>query len=890
MPALPIGDRRLGAILLQLGFISDVDMQKAIERHSEIGGRLSDILIESGTVTERKIAQAIEDELSYPLVNLLALEQKPMPEVTALIEGEKATELQAFPFKLEGDKLSVAFVDPLNTMAVEGIEDATGFVVVPYQALRDQMRWAIATYYPELGLEIPDLNKIANPEMERLGRRLVSQGFVTETQLEDALAQQEPGGEPIGKILMGLGHLKENDLFRTLAEQNNAGFVEETANFEIPDEVSSLLLRADAVKLQAVPIKFDGHEIMIATTDLKRQAEIQNLFTKSVKFVMIAPSELEALVERVYAQKGRLGEALVTSGKVNREQLAEALKVQRKSGRSKPLGEVLVEMGFVTNDEVDKALDKQRKGGGRLEDTLVQSGKLSPEMLSKSLAVQLGYDFIDPTAKPADPSALPMIPEAQARRYTLFPYKLEGNVLIVLMKDPRNVFALDDLRLMTGREIRPAVATEKDIQKLIDRHYAGGTDVDALNKELSALGRNDKEDTITDSSLDDNAIVRTVDNIIREAVLAEASDIHIEPTETNVTVRIRVDGSLRKYMELPKAAANSLAARIKIMAQLDIAERRVPQDGRIQFRSRNMATDLRTSTLPVRFGEKIVMRILQKAANIPEIEQLGFSDYNLALYADLIEKPYGIFLVTGPTGSGKSYSTFATLKRIARPDVNVSTIEDPIEYEIPGINQSQVNNAAGMTFARALRSFLRQDPDIIMVGEIRDTETAKIAVEAALTGHLVIGTLHTNDAAGAVVRLEEMGVELFNISAALVGVMAQRLVKKICKDCKTEMAADPDTLRRLGVGDDEIKGAKLYKGAGCDKCGNTGYKGRMAIHELMIVNEDVRNAIIAGKTSTEIKEVARTKGGMRTLLMDGIEKAMQGLTSLEQIAGSVSSE
>ena len=364
------------------------------------------------------------------------------------------------------------------------------------------------------------------------------------------------------------------------------------------------------------------------------------------------------------------------------------------------------------------------------------------------------------------------------------------------LKDPRNVFALDDLRLMTGREIVPAVAPEKDILKLIERFYASSvTDVDALNKELLALGGgSSKEDANNDPNLDDNAVVRTVDTIIREAIVAEASDIHIEPTQDKISVRIRVDGSLREYMVLPKAAGQSVAARIKIMAQLDIAERRVPQDGRIRFRSKNIQVDLRTSTLPVVYGEKVVMRILQKASNIPEIEDLGFSEWNFQRFQDTILKPYGIFLITGPTGSGKSFTTFSALKRMATPDVNVTTIEDPVEYEIPGINQSQVNNAAGMNFARALRAFLRQDPDIIMVGEIRDHETAKIAVEAALTGHLVIGTLHTNDAAGAVTRLEEMGVESFNISAALVGVLAQRLVRRICTKCKVEAAADPEVL------------------------------------------------------------------------------------------------
>ncbi|MFN3266391.1 MAG: ATPase, T2SS/T4P/T4SS family [Deinococcales bacterium] len=886
MPVLSIGDRRLGAILLQLGYVSDADLQRALERHGETGGRLADILIDSGIVNERRIARAIEDELGYPLVNLTLVE--PEPEATALIDGMKAQELDAFPFKIDNDKLRVAFVDPLNTMCIEAIEDATGFIVEPHQALRDHLKWAIASYYPELGLEVPDLGKLSSPEEERLGNRLIKKQLITDEQLEQALSLQEPGGEPIGKILVRLGFLSEVELFRVLAEQANVPFLEDSASMQISEDVSSLLLRSDAVRYQAIPIADDGTTITVACSEPKRQPEIQALFKKQVRIVVIAPTQVEMLIERTYTNKGRLGEDLVQQGKVNREQLTEALRVQRKQGKTKPLGEVLVELGYVSSDEVDRALAKQKTGGGRLEDTLVQSGKLSPEMLARSLAVQLGYEFVNPSQDSPDPGVITLIPENQARRYTLFPYKIQGNALQVLMKDPRNVFAIDDLKLMTGREIIPVVAVESDIQKLIDRAYgASGINADELNKELAALGSGGKAEEV-DTSLDDNAVVRTVDHIIREAILAEASDIHIEPTPEFVRVRFRIDGSLKEITTLPKASSNSIAARIKIMGGLDIAERRIPQDGRVSFRAKGMSCDLRLSTLPVKYGEKIVMRILQKSTNIPEIEDLGFSDYNLQRYKDLIQEPYGIFLITGPTGSGKSYTTFSTLKRIATPDINVTTIEDPIEYEIPGLNQSQVNNAAGMTFARALRSFLRQDPDIIMVGEIRDTETAKIAVEAALTGHLVVGTLHTNDAAGAITRLEEMGVELFNISASLVGVLAQRLVRKVCSNCKQELPADPDVLRRLGVTEERLVGRTIVKGVGCSKCNDSGYKGRMAIHELLIVDDHVRKAIIEHKTSTEIRQIAREKSGLVTLMEDGLEKALSGKTTLEEIASMIS--
>ena len=484
-----------------------------------------------------------------------------------------------------------------------------------------------------------------------------------------------------------------------------------------------------------------------------------------------------------------------------------------------------------------------------------------------------------------------MIPEATARRYTVVPMRLQGESLVIAMKDPRNVFALDDLKLITGREVLPAVMAEKDITRLIERYF-GDKDMVKLNEELAKNSRQrekDQESTVDLSSLDDNAVVRVVDGIIREAALQEASDIHIEPTENGVRIRYRIDGSLREHMELPRGAIQSVLARIKIMGNLDIAERRVPQDGRIRFKKGSIDLDLRLSTLPTVYGEKAVMRLLQKASNIPEVEQLGFSDYNFGRFLDIVEKPNGIFLVTGPTGSGKSFTSFSTLKRIARPDKNTTTIEDPIEYEIPGIIQSQVNTTAGLTFAKALRAFLRQDPDIIFVGEIRDTETAKIATEAALTGHLVLATLHTNDAPGAITRLDEMGVEPFNISASVIGVLAQRLVRKVCTECKRPTNADPEVLRRLGITERDLRGATLQRGAGCPRCGGTGYKGRMGIHELMAVDEPIRRAIGLRKTATEIRDVSMAESGMRTLRQDGIEKALEGVTTLEEVLAVTSS-
>ncbi|WP_407540818.1 ATPase, T2SS/T4P/T4SS family [Deinococcus radiomollis] len=881
--ALSIGDRRLGAILLEQGYVNDIDLQKALNKHAEVGGRLADILIDGGMVGEKRIARAVEEALGIPLVNLTVL--SPDAQALASVKAQVALSALAFPFALEGDTLRVAFVDPLNNLNLETVEDASGLNVELYQALREQVQWAIASNYPELGLNVNMPMEPQDGTVSLLGQRLISRGLISESALLETLEQQKQSGEPLGSLLIGLKLLSEEQLYETLAEQSGTVFVRNPRDYEPAEDVLGMLLRADALRLSAVPIEEKEGSITVVGSDPRRLGDIESLVGKPVHLLLGRPSDVEALIDRCYPQRGRLGEAMVQQGSLSRAQLREALQVQARTGKVKPLGEVIVDLGFAGSEEIDAALQKQTSGGGRLEDTLVQSGKLSPEMLARSLAAQLGYEFLDPVQNPPDPKVALLIPESTARRYVVVPMRLQGNSLVVAMKDPRNVFALDDLRLLTGRDIVPAVMAEKDIVRLIERYF-GSQDMVKLNEELvrDSRGRDKEREAQQDqTNLDDNAVVRVVDSIIREAALQEASDIHIEPGEFSMKVRYRIDGTLREHMELPKGSAQSVLARIKILGQLDIAERRVPQDGRVRFKKGSIDLDLRLSTLPTVYGEKAVMRLLQKASNIPEVEQLGLSEHNFQRFTDLIEKPNGIFLITGPTGSGKSFSSFSILKRIARPEKNTTTIEDPVEYEIPGINQSQVNPVAGMTFARALRAFLRQDPDIIFVGEIRDAETAKIATEAALTGHLVLATLHTNDAPGAVTRLEEMGVEHFNIGAALIGVLGQRLVRKVCPECKTPTNADPDVLRRLGINEKELKGANLVRGAGCPRCGGTGYKGRMGIHELMIIDDHLRRGIGKGEGANELRDIATTQSGMKTLRQDGIEKAMAGVTTLEEV-------
>ena len=864
-------------MLLERSFVTDEGLQRAIGRHAELGGRLADVLVSLGIVSEQRIARAIEEAIGIPLVSL---PRAPIdPEALAKVEAATALELRAFPFHLSNGRLRVAFVDALDALAIEELEDASGCMIEPYQALSSELAWALATYYPELGLTPPA--DVGAQLGQRIGDLALSRELISDVQLASAVEQQQRTGGLLGNILQELGFVNETQLAELLAEQAELPFVASLEGVKVSERLASSLLRVDALQYRAVPYKEEGDTLVVALADPRRQRDISDIIARKVNFVIAPESQIETLTDKLYeADKGRLGETLIASNKLRRDQLREALAEQQKLGRVKPLGEILVDLGYVTREDVQNALSRQRVGGGRLEDTLVQSGKISPEMLARSLAMQLGYEFVE-AGVPVDPFVITLVPEGTIRRYNVMPLRLEGSALVLAMKDPRHVFALDDIRLITGREIKPAVATEETLIRLVNRYYKGSDTVEDLAKAaLAEVGEQD--DYQDDSNLDDTALVKVVNTIIREAVLNDISDIHIEPRPDNVIIRVRKDGTLREYMTMPRGVAGAMAARIKIMGRLNIAERRLPQDGRVRFKDKSLEVDLRLSTLPTVYGEKSVMRILKKASSIPEIEQLGFADYNLERFTDTIQKPYGIFLITGPTGSGKSFSTFSILKRIATPDVNVTTVEDPVEYEIPGINQTQVNVKAGLTFATALRSFLRQDPDIIMIGEIRDTETAKIAIEAALTGHLVIATLHTNDSAGAVTRLEEMGVEPFNISASLLGVLAQRLVRKVCSACRVAYTPDPDVLRRIGVSETQVAGATLYRGVGCEKCNGSGYNGRHAIHELLTVETSVENAIVQGKSSTEIKDIA-VEGGMKTLRDDGIFKAFAGITTLEEV-------
>ena len=548
----------------------------------------------------------------------------------------------------------------------------------------------------------------------------------------------------------------------------------------------------------------------------------------------------------------------------------------------KQLGDILLEGGHVTSQQLAGAVQEQRRLGRSLGRVLVDLGILTEGQLVGALATQIGLKFVDLSDFPVDGSAVSRVPAPVCRRHNALAIGYEEGKLVVAMADPANVFAVDDIRSMTGMDVRPVVATKADVMAAINRYHRGDDEMDELTSAIDTVDDDDALANVKEIT-EDAPIVKFVNLLITQAIQDRASDIHIEPTEHDLRVRFRIDGVLHETMRSPKSITSGVTSRLKIMADINIAERRIPQDGRLSVNANGRKIDLRVATLPTVWGEKIVMRILDNSTASMKLSDLGFGDENYEVYSKSFVKPYGMILVTGPTGSGKSTTLYATLNIVSKPEVNVITVEDPVEYRLPGINQVQANPKAGLTFAAALRSILRSDPDIVLLGEIRDQETAHIAIEAALTGHLVLSTLHTNDAPSAIVRLTEMGIEPFLVGSALDCVLAQRLARKLCPKCKEAYYPTREYLAemRFPLSPDEPP-PTLYRPIGCSACSKTGYKGRIALHEVMAVSEDIERLAVEHASALTISKVALAEG-MITLRNDGLTKVKAGLTSMEEI-------
>lgn len=548
--------------------------------------------------------------------------------------------------------------------------------------------------------------------------------------------------------------------------------------------------------------------------------------------------------------------------------------------RRKRLGDMLIELNYITENDLQEALKIQKETGNKIGEVLIERGFITEDDLLQALEIQLGIQRIYLDMITVDRKAVKMISESLAKKYNVFPVEFIEGKLLVLMNDPLNIIAEDDVRIASGYEVKIALCGKAEIAQAISKYYSE----DYMKKTAEEFRNQEKINEVLEEELSEDIknapAVKLVDSIIQNAVRSKASDIHIEPFENRVCVRYRIDGALQKQFDSPKEPLAGLITRIKIMGNMDIAEKRIPQDGRIFTRVDDENVDLRVSVLPTVNGEKIVIRILDKSAFNVDKSVLGIADDDLDKINKIINKPHGIVLVTGPTGSGKSTTLYSLLRDLNKEDKNIITVEDPVEFSMDGINQVNVNAKAGLTFASGLRSILRQDPDIVMLGEIRDTETAEIAVRAAITGHLVLSTIHTNDAPSSIVRLKDMGVAPYLVSSALVGIIAQRLIRKLCIHCKEEYIASDYEKEILGV--PKYQDLTLYRKVGCNRCSNTGYKGRVGIYEVMEINGEIRDLINADKPLEEITNAA-LRNNMKTLNKSAMNVVLNGNSTVEEL-------
>ena len=546
----------------------------------------------------------------------------------------------------------------------------------------------------------------------------------------------------------------------------------------------------------------------------------------------------------------------------------------------------LIEAHLIDPTALTKAQQQMKNVGGGLTATLVKIGALTEESLLEFLSNLYRVPSMDLRSVEPDPALTRLLPSEVATKFMALPISRSGRRLIVAMANPTNIFAIDDIKFITGYDVDPQVASEGSLKRALDRAYdSAGTMADvmkSIDDDLAVVDEPEEPEDAGAAAADEAPIVKLVNSLIYDAVRKGASDIHMEPYEKSLRVRFRIDGVLQEMMSPPFKFKAAIISRLKIMAELDIAERRVPQDGRIKIKVQNRTIDLRVSSLPTIFGEKIVMRILDKGNLNIDLEKLGFEPASMKEFVSAIANPYGMVLVTGPTGSGKTTTLYSALSRVNTPDVNVMTAEDPVEYNLDGINQVLVHEDVGLTFAAALRAFLRQDPNIIMVGEIRDLDTASIAVKAALTGHLVLSTLHTNDAPSAIGRLVDMGIEPFLVCSSVNLVLAQRLVRRVCNNCKRLVTLNDEVLRELQMEPEDAATGTFYLGAGCVDCSNTGYRGRQGVYEVMPLTPKLRELVLERASANEIKRTAIAEG-MLTLRRDGLMKLKKGLTTPEEI-------
>lgn len=844
-------DEKILNLLKEENILEEELYKKIINTLQVSNEDIQTILLEQNILKPQELVKIMSKVLKWEILKLEKPE--PNPEVSKIIPSFLTKFYKFIPLKVENKTLHIGFILPIKPAAVDDIVLITGYSVVPY--ILDISSEEISK--EEIVLDISQ-EKIVEENVNVLGE-------------EKTIELKEEELESIGEIIEEIPQVEENEK----GEEKVIELREEDLESidKIVEEVQKLEFEELEEKRETDEKIFEVKEEELENIEkiIEEVREIQEEDRKEV-------SKSKLIMEKII---GAVRDTLPKGEISLREERATRIP------RRKLLGEILIEEGIITKEQLEIALEESHKKAKPLGETLLELKYINDYQLAQVLSAQLGFPFKSLKDIKIDPEVAKLINFNKAKQDLILPLYKENNRIIVAMVDPANIMALDDIKMITKSEVEPIVVPRSEFLEAINRLWKS-QEIEEIIEEFIKVEEEEEqplEVSEEDIRKESGPTAKLVNSLLLDAVNQGASDIHIEPTEKGLRIRFRIDGILHEVEKLPKKFQAPVISRIKIISDMDIAERRVPQDGRIKMIIKGNTYDFRVSTLPGVFGEKVVLRILGRSEISLSLESLGFSEENYKKYVKMLKTPYGIILVTGPTGSGKSTTLYASLNMINSPDINIITVEDPVEYQLPGIHQVQVNPKAGLNFANALRSILRQDPDVILVGEIRDEETARIAIQAALTGHLVLSTLHTNDAPSAVTRLIDMGIEPFLISSSLLGAVAQRLVRKICPKCKISYEPTSEELEILKSNlpnNVDVKNITLYKGTGCSYCNNRGYKGRTAIHEIMVIDDDIRELIIKKVSKETIRETARKKG-MNTLREDGLLKVLNGITTIEEI-------
>jgi type IV pilus assembly protein PilB len=867
-------------ILLEKGLLNIEQLKKVWGIQRETGKKIEDILLELQLVTQSDLVNANASMMEMEFVDLSKFDFSDY-SIPTLISESMASRYCMIPIERNGDTLIVAMKDPTDIFAADDVRLTTGLDITPVFADAKHIENLISKIF-------------AKSVNDSDSQSVSSAGTVSEDS-----SQANPVNPSYEKVTAETAAAEipnNHDYDGFLQYQNNFSTDEKIEyNFDDNNLNNPSLVNKTSNEIEAISDTLISNEVENASSISNASYDNNNYNNSEVAGSGTISNE-ESFSSDKQFKVGKTDSVFISDDSEYKPSLFK-----------ERLGKQLVRAGVITQEQLDSALDIQTRTGKRLGEILAKEGYIKKKVLYEFLEKQMGIPHVDLENANIPGNIISAVDESIARRHKLVPVEKDNSTLKVAMSDPMNIFSVDDLRLATGMEIIPLLADEDQIVAILNSHYEKVSkatvssdkkadskepqkvtvdleeEIKKVNEEINVEINEEieeEDDIIAISDVDNAPIVRMVNIVFNKAVASHASDIHIEPYEDCVMIRFRVDGQLIEIMKYDKKVLPSLVARIKIISGLNIAEKRVPQDGRISMKIDNSAYDMRVSVLPTMFGEKIVIRIADKDGFNVSKKDLGFFEDDMEKFDSILSHPHGIVLVTGPTGSGKSTTLYTALKELCKPNVNIMTVEDPVESTIRGINQVQVNVKAGLTFAAALRSFLRQDPDIIMLGEIRDGETAEIAIRAAITGHLVLSTLHTNDAPSSVTRIIDMGIEPFLTSSSVVGIIAQRLVRKLCPKCKEEYTPTLAERQALEIGEDEE--VKIFNKKGCPNCNNTGYRGRIAIYEIMTINSEIRDLIAKNVTSDTIKEAA-LKNGMKTLRSNCARLVLSGVSTVEEM-------